>query len=172
MPDRPAPFAVRHLGGTTAVAWRTEPLMVAGNFIFTAAVGAFLALAYSRMWGRMDAKDFVLMIALGGGLLASGYLALTQVFNETSLSIDAERLTVSHAPLPWPGVEIPRSELAGVHARIEPRGISFRLFVDRRGGRATLLAARLSEDRARALAKFLSEQLGVPELDDRGRSKE
>lgn len=74
---------------------------------------------YSRQPAAPDAdpSEALLLIPLSVVGLVSLYLALAAALNRSRFTADAERLTVSHGPLPWPGKAVARAELQQILAQ-------------------------------------------------------
>jgi hypothetical protein len=111
------------------------------------------------------AERLLLVPALGVGL-AAGYLALATAVNRTRLTLDAERVTVTHAPLPWSGRRLARASVKRASAeRIESgsagsRRVSYSVVAHLHDGKRTRLVGDLnSSAEGEAIAGAINEGL-------------
>ena len=96
------------------------------------------------------------------------YLTMAGLLNKTNISMDAERLTVRHGPIPWPGscevniVEVERVDCRerAIRGRRGGReitvGYRYAVFAYTRDGRAVKLVSHLT---VRDQAQFIQEQI-------------
>ncbi len=109
-----------------------------------------------------DPAERLLLIPVLGVAAFALYLALATLFNRSQITLDADRLTVTHAPLPWLGRTFPRAPITGAEARRYQSGSSGQrrnsyavvaLFSD--GKSARVVGDLNNEAQAQAIARAL-----------------
>lgn len=120
-----------------------------GSAVFAAAI-AYLAATSETFSGIYRA-------VMAAAAIALAYWTATVALNRTRLTLDADRLMMSHGPLPWFGSRsYPRDQIARLRANPGTRRLELRT---RRGEDHVLLAA-LGDDVIAELNRSLGDALG------------
>lgn len=102
----PKGFVLEEGGALRILSWRWVSLQSVGAFIFILLWNAFLATVFYFALSSKGGLPFVillLMLVLVAFGAAAEYAALAYLLNRTTVTVDAQRITVRHAPLRWFG---------------------------------------------------------------------
>lgn len=100
--------------GWGALEWSIAILTTFGGLMTTPMALKFL----SEFRAEGEPMQLVLTGIIGLIMLACWYIPATMVVNRTRITLDADRLTIQHMPLPWQGLNLPLDQID--HFQLEP----------------------------------------------------
>jgi hypothetical protein len=168
IPDR---FEIDNSAGAFSIRWKWSKLIAIPLLIFSVAWDGFLIAWYMGALSRGNPSLIELVFPIGhvAAGLAILYVAMAFLANTTTIAIASGRITITHAPVPWPGSQtLPTTEIRQLFC-FERRGskgsrsydVMARLTSDRE---VKLLSGLADEREAKFLEQRIEERLGLPDF--------
>lgn len=117
MPNKPANIQIVEEGRQRLIMERRWlSFRSLGILIFATIWNVFLVFYTLQVQRAEDPSEAFLLIPLSIVGLIAVYLALATLLNRTRFTVDMERITVTHAPLPWKRKSVERSAIQQILA--------------------------------------------------------